>query len=91
MGTWPKTSWKMSGSGVYSIESRERSQVVVGNMRAASISKKASAGRKPLTGVDCQPVLRLQESADLGEIGQLVFAEADLVEAVEVLAAGVLA
>ena len=56
MGTWPKTSWKMSGSGVYSSDSRLRSQVVVGKRRAASISKNAGAGRKPLTGVEFQPV-----------------------------------
>ena len=56
MGTCPKTSWKMSGSGVYSIDSRDRSQVVVGNILAASIAKNASAGRNPLTGVDSHRV-----------------------------------
>jgi hypothetical protein len=33
----------------------------------------------------------LKQSADLGEVGQLVFAEADLLEAVQVLPAGVVA
>jgi len=32
----------------------------------------------------------LEEGADLGEVGELVFAEADLLEAVEILPAGVL-
>ncbi len=36
--------------------SRLRIHVVVGNFRAASISKKASAGRNPLTAVEFQPV-----------------------------------
>ena len=44
MGTWPKTSWKMSGSGVYSSDSRPRSHVVVGKQRSDSISKKAATG-----------------------------------------------
>jgi len=43
-------------SGVYSSDSRPRSQIVVGKRRAASISKNAGAGRKPLTAVAFQPV-----------------------------------
>jgi hypothetical protein len=57
-------------------------------LRAASISKKAAAGRKPLTGVDCQPV-RGQAGADGGEVGDAVGLQADLGVAVEVLTAGV--
>lgn len=34
---------------------------------------------------------RLEKSADLGEVGQLVFAESDLLEAVEILLAGMVA
>jgi len=48
----------MSGWGMYSSESRLRSQVVVGKRRPASISKKAGPGMKPLTGVAFQPVRR---------------------------------
>ena len=38
-------------------DSRLRGQVVVGKLRVASISRKANAGKNPLTGVELQPVL----------------------------------
>ena len=59
----------MSGSGVYSSESRLRSQVVVGKRRAASISKKAGAGMKPLTGVAFQPVRRCSLAETAARLG----------------------
>jgi hypothetical protein len=58
------------GLGVYSRESRLRSQVVVGNWRAASISKKAGPGMKPLTGVVLQPVRRSRRAETAERLGR---------------------
>ena len=80
----------MSGSGVYSSESRLRSQVVVGKLRVASISKNAGAGRNPLTGVELHPVLGARRALIGREVGQAIVLEADDLEAIEIFARRVL-
>ena len=44
IGTWPPTSWKMSGSGRYSRLAPSRMVIVVGNSRRRRQSKKMYDG-----------------------------------------------
>ena len=74
----------MSGSGVYSSDCLLRNHVVVGKRRVASISKNAGAGRKPLTGVEFQPVPRLQACADCFQVWQPVFLQPDNLKTVQI-------
>ncbi len=80
----------MSGSGVYSSDSRVRSVVVVGKRRAAIISKERRAGQIAGDGGGVPAGARREQRVHLGEVRDDVLAQADVVKAVEVLLAGML-
>ena len=80
----------MSGSGVYSSESRLRSQVVVGKRRAGQHLKKRRRGKKAADRRRVPAGARLEAGADRGEVGQAVALQADDLEAIEIFARGVL-
>src|SRR5256885_7655446 len=61
-GTWPKRSWKTSGSTMYSNSSGLRIQSVTGNLRLASSEKKGTSGISPGTPTISQPVARRRRS-----------------------------
>src|ERR1700739_2161281 len=68
MGTWPKTSWKMSGSGGYSSESRLATPGRGGNL-AGSEHLEEGVGRKEAADRSGVPAgARTEAPVDLGEV-----------------------
>ncbi len=55
-GTWPRSSWQMSGSGVYSGQELWRMYCVEWKTLKARPAKKSLGDRRPATGRRLKPV-----------------------------------